>query len=95
MSQTSKSMTKLSLSCLTALALGIGAMTMGVAAYRHFSTAAAPLETAYIVNMPQDEDMLRELSRQLMAGTDVAGEEEELARIAPAAGAPLAGGVTP
>lgn len=81
------------LSALFAVGLGIGATLAGLDALRIWSERDAALTSAteqpYIVNIARDEALLRDLSEQLMRGTDVGEDAAAMSAIAPAAGTPL------
>lgn len=84
----------LCLSALLAVGLGIGATLAGLEALRNWSAQDAALTSAtadqpYIVNIDRDEALLRDLSAELMRGTDVGEDAAAMSAIAPAAGTPL------
>lgn len=71
-----------------ALVLGFGVSTLGgymVADFASFSEP--PSDKTYLVSMPDDEELLKSLSRQLTAAEG--SEASTLNTIAPAAGSPL------
>ena len=87
-------LTTLCLSAAFAVTLGIGATLVGLDALGDWSARDAALASAtadqpYIVNIARDEALLRDLSEQLMRGSDVGEDAGALSAIAPAAGTPL------
>jgi hypothetical protein len=95
MSQAVRKTTRVILGTVAAVAVGVGIVVFAINGLEKLgSEGEKPAETAYIVRLPQDEDLLRELSRQLMAGTDVEGEAVGFNEIAPAAGQHLTTEIT-
>lgn len=73
---------------IVALVLGIGFSALGGFMAGDFASIEENAEQTYLVTLPDDEEMLRTLSQQLMTGPEGA-EASALSEIAPAAGAPL------
>lgn len=79
---------RLFVGAVVALALGLGLATLGSFLVSDFVTVSdADGAPAYLVSLPDDEDMLRQLSADLARG--ISDDPAVLGDIAPAAGAPL------
>lgn len=72
--------------CIGALGIGLFAATILAFGILKQSGFEATPETAYTIRLPQDEALLKQLSDEILEGTDVAGGENALSDIAPAAG---------
>lgn len=71
---------------VVALALGIGFSALGASVVGDFTSfSEPPSEKTYLVTLPDDENLLRDLSQQ-MTNANGAGSLND---IAPAAGSPL------
>ena len=81
-------MRRVTVGIICALLLGIGFSALGGFMAGDFASINEDTEQTYLVTLPDDEDMLRTLSQQLMTSSE-GGEASALSEIAPAAGAPL------
>lgn len=71
-----------------ALALGVGFSALGASLVGDFTSfSEPPSEKTYLVTLPDDESLLRDLSQQMMSTHS--SEAGSLNSIAPAAGSPL------
>lgn len=83
-----KIFSKLTWHCLGGLGIGLlAAVLISLSFFRWMeSDDNSALASAYAIRFPEDEELLRKLSDEILEGTNVAGEETELMNIAPAAG---------
>ncbi len=74
--------------CIGAVGIGIIMATLAAFAIVNWQGMGDnPAVTAtYTIRLPQDEQMLKRLSDEILEGTDVGAETENLSNIAPAAG---------
>lgn len=83
-----KAMGRVAFGVVIALALGVGFSALGGYMVGDFASfTEPPSEKTYLVNLPDDENLLRDLSNQLMSTQSA--EASSLNNIAPAAGSPL------
>ncbi len=79
---------RVTMGVMVALVLGVGSAAVGGYLFGDFASVGDDLaQKTYLVTLPDDEDMLRNLSQQLMSAEG--SEASALSEIAPAAGEPL------
>lgn len=83
--------TKITCHCMGSAGLGVlAAVAIAFGIVHWASPAGVPDETAALrLQLQDDEEMLKKLSAEILEGTNVPGDENGLAAIAPAAGSDL------
>lgn len=83
--------TKVTCHCMGSAGLGVIAAVAIAFGIVHWATpAGVPDETlALHIQLQDDEQMLKKLSAEILEGTNVAGDDQSLAAIAPAAGSDI------